>query len=284
MAKPFLAFFHKTHLHSIIILTFVCVIGIHNDGYSQSEQTDSLTRLNKAYLVSYWHNTRDIAVSPFHWQLRDWSIFAGVAGATAITFTLDEDISALAGRNRTATSEKISQNFIQPWGSGLYSLPLLAGIYLTGQKNSRHRKIALTGLKAYILSGAAVTLVKHISHRHRPYETDPPDSWIWDGPFPITSHYTSFASGHTTTAFAIASVLASGYKDKPWIGISAYTLASLVGISRIHDQKHWASDVLVGAALGTFIGTSLCRLNFKKVQINPSVMNGGGGVSLKYRL
>ncbi|MEZ5084568.1 MAG: phosphatase PAP2 family protein, partial [Bacteroidales bacterium] len=178
----------------------------------------------------------------------------------------------------------ISQYFIEPWGSGLYSIPLLAGIYLTGSKNSRHRRIALTGVKAFILAGGATFIIKHLAHRHRPYEDDPPNPYLWDGPYPFTSDYTSFPSGHTATAFAIASVLAFGYKDKPWIGISSYTVASLVGLSRINDRKHWGSDVLIGAALGSFIGITLSKVNLKRVHMTPTAFNGGYGLLLTYSM
>jgi hypothetical protein len=44
------------------------------------------------------------------------------------------------------------------------------------------------------------------------------------------------------------------YKDKPWVPVFAYSAASLIGISRITENKHWATDVLVGAALGYISG------------------------------
>jgi hypothetical protein len=47
----------------------------------------------------------------------------------------------------------------------------------------------------------------------------------------------------TATAFSIATIFASMYKDKPLIGIVSYSLASMVGISRLTEHAHWASDV-----------------------------------------
>jgi membrane-associated phospholipid phosphatase len=65
---------------------------------------------------------------------------------------------------------------------------------------------------------------------------------------------TSFPSGHTTVAFAAATVFAMEYRDKPIIPIIAYSAASLIGVSRITENRHWATDVLVGAALGFLSG------------------------------
>ncbi len=61
----------------------------------------------------------------------------------------------------------------------------------------------------------------------------------------------SFPSGHTSTAFFGARMVDIKYrKSKPWLVISAYTLASATATLRMANNKHWASDVLVGAGLG----------------------------------
>lgn len=248
---------------------------------SSTGQDDSVagsTRVNKKYLVSYWGDTKGIVKAPFHWKGKQWGQFAGILGAGLITYVYDQEIHDFFQDHRSSTSDAISQYLIEPWGSGLYSLPLLAGIYLTGSKESRHRRVALTGVKAFILSGGAAVVTKHLFHRHRPSDDDPPDPRKWEGPYPFTTSYTSFPSGHTTTAFAIASVLAMGYPDKIWIGISSYTVASLVGLSRIHDGHHWGSDVVAGAALGSFIGITLSKLNFRNVVVSPAAFQGGQGI------
>jgi hypothetical protein len=49
--------------------------------------------------------------------------------------------------------------------------------------------------------------------------------------------------------------------DKPFIDISAYSLATLAALSRVHDNKHWISDVLIGSAIGYFVAKKICSLN-----------------------
>ena len=64
-------------------------------------------------------------------------------------------------------------------------------------------------------------------------------------------------------------------------------LPPLVGLSRINDGKHWATDAIAGAALGTFIGTILSKSKFakdSKLTLNPVPMMGGYGVGMTYRL
>lgn len=61
----------------------------------------------------------------------------------------------------------------------------------------------------------------------------------------------SFPSGHTATAFMGATLLAHEYGHKSvWIPIAGYTVATATGVMRILNNRHYASDVLVGAAIG----------------------------------
>ena len=60
---------------------------------------------------------------------------------------------------------------------------------------------------------------------------------------------TSFPSGHTTVAFATAAALARESRAR-WVPWVAYPVAALVGWSRLRDNRHWASDVVAGAAVG----------------------------------
>lgn len=65
----------------------------------------------------------------------------------------------------------------------------------------------------------------------------------------------SFPSGHTMTAFTSATILHKEYgKRSPWFSIGGYACATAVGISRVLNNKHWASDVLAGAGFGIAAG------------------------------
>jgi hypothetical protein len=67
---------------------------------------------------------------------------------------------------------------------------------------------------------------------------------------PDNTSENSFPSGHTAFAFTLAEVLHQEFKDKPLIYISGYALATTVGAMRILNNRHWFSDVLVGAGIG----------------------------------
>ena len=73
----------------------------------------------------------------------------------------------------------------------------------------------------------------------------------------------SFPSGHTSHSFTMASIANELYGKN--IGFVTYGLATLVAVSRMNDNKHYLSDVIFGAALGTVVGQSFAK-NFKKIE------------------
>ncbi|MDL2228252.1 phosphatase PAP2 family protein [Bacteroidales bacterium OttesenSCG-928-K03] len=70
-------------------------------------------------------------------------------------------------------------------------------------------------------------------------------------PRPDSGAKNSFPSGHTTTAFVGAHILFKEYKNtSPWIGVAGYLSAATVGTFRMINQRHWFSDVIMGAGIG----------------------------------
>src|SRR5574344_195529 len=86
---------------------------------------------------------------------------------------------------------------------------------------------------------------------------------------PDGSNRKSFPSGHTAIAFMTATMMHKEYglTRSPWYSVGAYSVATTVAVSRIMNNKHWMSDVLVGAGVGvlsTEIGYYLSELIFKE--------------------
>lgn len=82
----------------------------------------------------------------------------------------------------------------------------------------------------------------------------------------------SFPSGHTATAFMTATMLTKEYGHlSPWVGVGAYSLATATGLMRVANNKHWISDVMVGAGIGilsTELGYWLADLIMKDKGLN----------------
>jgi membrane-associated phospholipid phosphatase len=89
--------------------------------------------------------------------------------------------------------------------------------------------------------------LKYLTGRMRPRESGG-DPYEFEGP---GSGFASFPSGHTSNAFAIATVLASKHPHKKWL---YYALAAGVGYARMQKQAHFGSDVFAGAVIGIYSG------------------------------
>jgi membrane-associated phospholipid phosphatase len=113
-------------------------------------------------------------------------------------------------------------------------------------------------------------------------------------PRPDTNEPTSFPSGHTAQAFAAATFMAKEYGDKSiWYSIGAYTVATGVGAMRVMNNRHWISDVMVGAGIG-ILSTNLVYLTHQyrwgkknkvaQTSVMPSYDGQTGMVNIIHRL
>jgi membrane-associated phospholipid phosphatase len=105
---------------------------------------------------------------------------------------------------------------------------------------------------------------------------------------PDSGQKNSFPSGHTAQAFSAATFLSKEYGHKSiWISIGAYTAASTVGVFRMLNNRHWVSDVFVGAGIGILSTefvyfTHKNRWGKKKLSVNPFSTRGSKGLTLRY--
>ncbi len=218
-----------------------------------------------SYFILLGSDLKQSFTKPFHMSGKDWGNlgkFAVVVGALSFA---DEPIQKQASRfyNNSPNLANLSR-YITNFG-GIYEAYALAafGTYGFVFKNIKMQTTTLLATQAYIAGSAVETVTKYLAGRTRPSSykpgTEPEPTFL--GPFSKTGQkiggrrsYSSFPSGHTTVAFAAATVFALEYKNHPIVPVIAYSAATLIGLSRITENKHWATDVLVGAALGFLTG------------------------------
>lgn len=274
--------FTLTYYPILLLFAFVFNIQVGN---AQS-QTDSIGKcgVNGAYLKSYWTNTKGLITSPVRWNTGEWIGAGAIVAGTAVLFTQDEAIATYFRGLPKDNFEQANKYFFDPFGKMYYTIPFMGAFYVYGAiaKKDKPKVVAMDFVQASIYSGIVVTLIKHISHRNRPYQTDPLNSHLWDGPITDDWGHTSFPSGHTIMAFTFASVIGTHYKKTIWVPILVYSLAAAEGYSRMRADKHWASDVLVGAALGYGIGSFVVNQDRCKVKVIPIVSSTFTGLNLGY--
>lgn len=198
---------------------------------------------------------------------REATIFAaGIAAAAAL---LSSDVRLASWARDPAHQSPVLGSVMT--GARLFgdpgSLVLGAGLW-AGGRLAGNENVATDGvraLEAVAASGAVTFLVKGMVGRARPYAS-PGDAhnMSFGRGFGTNSDYQSFPSGHTTAAFAFASSVTARVAERSpararWLGPLLYGAAALTAYSRVYDNKHWASDVLAGAAIGTVSGLLVVR-------------------------
>lgn len=267
----------KSNSYKIVLLTFLLLPNIL---FSQTALSLS-PKPDKAYFKSYFLDVGDIAISPLKWDKKEWITAGTTIGLSGLLYFSDNEIQGYFQRNRTPFVNESVKYGIEKWGNGTYSMPLLGIMYCYGliSNNDRSKKTALLGTKAFVISGGFAYLVKYSAHRHRPYENSPANPYIWDGPS-FKHENLSFLSGHSITAFSIATVIASEYNDKKYIQVIAYSLAGLTAISRVYSNNHWSSDVLFSSVIGFAIGKLIYNKNNWGLRLEPITSTYYKGVSL----
>jgi membrane-associated phospholipid phosphatase len=197
-----------------------------------------------------------------------WVILAIGGGAAAIAYPSDDEVNArLVGSNAVG-------RFFAPGkyiGAAYTQAGIAIGLYVIGRyfmphaEGDRTNKVSHLGfdlLRSLIVSQALTQGLKIAVHRDRP-----------------TGECCAFPSGHASATFATASVLERhlGYRGA-W---PTFVVAAYVATSRLHDNRHFLSDVLFGSALGIASGwTVVGRHGRSNYALMPVPVRGGAMVTL----
>ncbi|WP_148661223.1 phosphatase PAP2 family protein [Flavisolibacter tropicus] len=186
----------------------------------------------------------------------------GVAyAATVYTVykTADPEIQDESQEGKTAFKSDISHS-VSPLG--LATTNMIGSVLVTGygmlSKNPRLQKAGVLLMGSLAVNGFVTATLKKQFQRYRPSTGKSFNTFDGDDGPGINQ---SFPSAHTSNAFTTATIFASIYKDKKWVAPFAYGMATMVGLSRIYDNAHWASDVMTGAAIGFLSAKSVLLLD-----------------------
>jgi membrane-associated phospholipid phosphatase len=198
---------------------------------------------------------------------KDAVIAAGFAAVTVAMFPADKYLARHL-RNQSATPDRFVDRSAKAFefitSPGAYIIGPALYVYGRASNHPGIEDLGWHGTEAAILGSVITGALKVALGRSRPYvsnDTNPHDFKFAKG---TSSDRQSFPSGHTTTAFAVASSVTAEvqrmWPQYTWYAAPVmYGGATLVGLSRMYHDQHWASDIALGAAVGTFSGLKVVR-------------------------
>jgi membrane-associated phospholipid phosphatase len=265
----------------LAILLMLCSV------IAAQDTTHACLKLNGSYFISGINDAVAVAQAPAQWGGAEWLGAAAVAGGVVLLWTQDDQLRNFFQRNTSSAGHELSTWFFDPLPT-YYLAAFTGGMYIYGVAagNAETETAALLTARAVVITAAYATVFKGVFQRERPVDGNPADPDQWRGPLG-GFRYGAFPSRHAAMSFAAAAVLGSYYKHRPWVAITGYTLATLVAFSQLHEDQHWASDALAGAALGFAIGKLVIKRHNKpagKISLKPSVNQLSAGLALRVKL
>jgi len=217
--------------------------------------------------------------TPFQVENGNILMTLGIIGATSLTYVFDRDIQQKLQLNKSTGMTKATDAGTMA-GDPFIHLGLAALIY-GGAIAADSPKWKETGEmmgEALILADASTFVIKEAVGRGRPNTTSSKGDF---NPFGFKRDFDSFPSMHTSSSFALASVLADTSETIAMKTVY-YSAASFVAFSRLYQNKHWASDVIFGAALGELCGRVVTSYHAsgKRLAIVPQTYESGVGLAM----
>jgi membrane-associated phospholipid phosphatase len=230
---------------------------------------------------------------------RDLVVLGAWTAATIALTPLDKQLA-----HELQDSSVQANHFLKSTSKGFEVIASPGAYYIGGSlyligRVTRHPRIAdlgWHGTEAVIMGELTSYAIKGVVGRARPFvAVDDPDDFRLGRGFGDPA-WRSFPSGHATTAFAAAAAVTDEttlwWPRSTWIvGPLMYGGATMVALSRMYHNRHWASDVAVGALIGTFSGKKVVLASHSNPgNVIDRVMLGGvikpsqfGGVNIGWQ-
>ena len=231
---------------------------------------------------------------------RDAITAAAFVLGTAAVMPLDRHIAVESQRQSLQNKTALRHTMTGIRVLGEPGSIIIAGatyVYGRAEDSPRSAELGLRTIESIGAAGLTTVVIKAFAGRARPYVSSDTNPHLYKfGRGFHDDNYTSFPSGHVTTAFAAASAASQeiGYlwphASHLWTPV-LFTSASLVGVARIYEDKHWASDVVAGAAVGTLVSRVVVRYARAHPQnvidrwllpVGVSQMSGGRGMAVAW--
>lgn len=211
--------------------------------------------LEHEFFKNILSDQKAIWTAPLHLQRHDlkWAVPGGI-GFMALVAT-----DRTTGDEMAECDRQVKLSRIVSYAGSVYGVGAVSGaFYLFGltKQNERARETGLLSAEALVDSIIVVSALKGISQRARPLAGHERSEFFEGG--------NSFPSGHSTQAWALATIIANEYPKRRSIQFLAYGTATAVSAARFTGHKHYLSDILAGSALGYAIGKYVYTAHHRK--------------------
>lgn len=223
---------------------------------------------NKYNFDQFFSEAGKFYTQPFHWKNNDFLKLGIIVSATYGIMHLDETVRGEIQPNQTMLGS-IPIEFGRIWGEPPASITVGGLLLLHGilTDNSRNKRTAFEIAESQLFAISITGTLKMGFGRARPNLNQGAFEY---SPLHFKSRdYWSLPSGHTTMAFALSTTLAQSV-DNDYIKMLFYAPALMTAFSRVYEDRHWASDVFLGACIGYFTAIYITELHKVKEEENLS--------------
>jgi acid phosphatase family membrane protein YuiD len=234
----------------VVISPAECVTQESGQGGQSGKVADLLDTLARRLV----HDGLMVVSAPGRIGRSDVMPLLALAGGLALAYSSDRHLRGeVQGRGLDSWDRTL--NRMERLGRVQVVHGISGALFLTGHLtgDSRLARVGALGWESSFFTVMLTGFFKYALGRPRPFQNQDPRIFK-----PFTGK-NSFPSSHASQAFSLATVLADEYGAG--VGVGAYAGASLVALSRMRDDLHWASDVVAGAALGIFVARTICHLH-----------------------
>lgn len=226
-----LFFYSSSLLRGVIFILMLCMLGLWTQAlYAQKLDSTASMVSPRPYVNDSVTTKKDYKIDITYQGL-------GFVAAGLLIKSRQHDFREM--RNL------FQKDYHQPWDNFAQYAPLVAtwGLHAAGvEGQSSWKRLAASNAISAMFMASLTNSLKYTVRERRP-----------DG-----SSSNSFPSGHTATAFMAATILHKEYGQtrSPWYSVAGYSMATATAVGRVLNNRHWVTDVLVGAGVG-IIATDL---------------------------
>ncbi len=238
-------------LRALALALLLCPLPLAGQARVDTAAAPGRTLLFRQDFRLGFHLTKNTLGSPLRWSKADWLAVPATALALVTLSGADQPVQGAFDRNHSAAMGHVL-TAIEPLGAQ-GAIATVVGTYLVGlalDVPGLRRAGVEAAASSVVASGIVTPALKRLVGRSRP--------WAARGSFDFhaLSGNESFPSGHTTQAFAAASVFAAEAHPL-WAKALIYGVAGGVATARLYHDAHFLSDVTAGATIGTLVGRSV---------------------------